>query len=271
MSECWDPDSGVPQGGVLSPLLANFYLAPFDRTMVAAGYQLVRYVDDLVVLTKSREEAELAYALCRDTLAGLGLTIHAIDIKDGKGRVKHAIVNPNESFDFLGIRFNKTSLQPCQSKIDDLRNRIKGITDGRDCTATLLDVVGRLNRLLRGWIAAHSFCNIARTLIDEIDNAAGVGVSRWMSFKRITPKNCFLTRAHLCSLGLLSVSTIRINPISDDLRESSARRWCNLGRRYPTARPERRCGAARCCLIDHLLDALIPRHPVQPIGSVGGR
>lgn len=51
LSECWDVDRGVPQGGVLSPLLANFYLGDFGRSMTQDGFKMVRYVDDLVVLT----------------------------------------------------------------------------------------------------------------------------------------------------------------------------------------------------------------------------
>lgn len=57
-------DSGIPQGGILSPLLANFYLFPFDRQMTDAGHQLVRFADDFVVMCSTRESAEQAYTLC---------------------------------------------------------------------------------------------------------------------------------------------------------------------------------------------------------------
>jgi len=46
LSELWNPNAGVPQGGVLSPILANFYLSPFDEMLTSKGFKLVRYVDD---------------------------------------------------------------------------------------------------------------------------------------------------------------------------------------------------------------------------------
>lgn len=53
----WEPEAGTPQGAVISPLLANLYLDPLDHVMAAAGWQMVRYADDAVVLCQSREEA----------------------------------------------------------------------------------------------------------------------------------------------------------------------------------------------------------------------
>ena len=65
--------TGTPQGGVMSPLLANVYLHRLDREWEAKGEGvLVRYADDLVVLCRSREEAEQALALLRDLLGELG-------------------------------------------------------------------------------------------------------------------------------------------------------------------------------------------------------
>jgi RNA-directed DNA polymerase len=61
-------DSGIPQGGVLSPMLSNFYLSEFDLAMEEAHFNLVRYADDFVVMCKSKDEASQAYALCLDQL-----------------------------------------------------------------------------------------------------------------------------------------------------------------------------------------------------------
>jgi len=61
-------DSGIPQGGVLSPMLANFYLYPFDKAMMDAGFNLVRYADDFVVMCKTQQEAEAAYTLSKHIL-----------------------------------------------------------------------------------------------------------------------------------------------------------------------------------------------------------
>ena len=74
--ERWTPTGGTPQGGVLSPLLANIYLDPLDRLMAERGYRMVRYADDFVILTDSREEADAALALVRAWVAENGLTLH---------------------------------------------------------------------------------------------------------------------------------------------------------------------------------------------------
>ena len=77
--------TGTPQGGVVSPLLANVYLHRLDRAWEAQGRGvLVRYADDLVVLCRSREEAERALALLRDLLGELGL-----ELKVEKTRIVH--------------------------------------------------------------------------------------------------------------------------------------------------------------------------------------
>ncbi len=73
---------GAPQGGALSPLLANIYLHPFDLAMTSHGMRLVRFMDDLVIMCASREEAERALELTRRQLATLRLTLN-----DNKTRI----------------------------------------------------------------------------------------------------------------------------------------------------------------------------------------
>ncbi len=88
---------GTPQGGPLSPLLANVYLHRFDETMVQAGYGLVRYADDFVVFARTKSEAEVALQLAREVLEGeLGLRLHP---------EKTRVVSVNEGFEFLGFHY----------------------------------------------------------------------------------------------------------------------------------------------------------------------
>ncbi len=54
----WTPEQGTPQGAVISPLLANLYLHPVDVAMAAAGFRMVRYADDFVMLCRSEAEAQ---------------------------------------------------------------------------------------------------------------------------------------------------------------------------------------------------------------------
>jgi RNA-directed DNA polymerase len=95
------PNLGLPQGSVISPMLANLCLDVLDDRLLAEGIQLVRYADDFVILTKSRKAAERAYALTEETLAGLRLRLN-----QGKTRVCRF----SEGFRFLGVIFLKDLL-----------------------------------------------------------------------------------------------------------------------------------------------------------------
>ena len=97
--ERWTPTGGTPQGGVLSPLLANIYLDPLDRLMAERGYRMVRYADDFVILTGSREEADAALVLVRSWVTENGLALHPEKTRVGDCR------QPGEGFEFLGYRF----------------------------------------------------------------------------------------------------------------------------------------------------------------------
>lgn len=156
---------GTPQGSPLSPLLANIYLHRLDEAMEAAGFGLVRYADDFVVLTKSRERAEEALALASRVLESLALRLHP-----GKTRLT-AI---EEGFEFLGYRYfrdRKGVLQKVVSRKSVLRFReaIRKRTRRRAgqkhrkasrCTVTrlkanqhLMRTIAEVNRYLRGWLA----------------------------------------------------------------------------------------------------------------------
>ena len=73
----WQPsEQGTPQGAVISPLLANIYLDPLDWEMAAAGFEMVRYADDFVVLCRSEEQARQALEKIGDFAKANGLTLH---------------------------------------------------------------------------------------------------------------------------------------------------------------------------------------------------
>src|SRR5712691_2293361 len=90
--------AGTPQGGVVSPLLANVYLHRLDRQWQTRGCGvLVRYADDLVVLCQSKREAERVLVALGAVLAGLGL-----ELKQAKTRIVH-LREGGEGLDFLGF------------------------------------------------------------------------------------------------------------------------------------------------------------------------
>src|SRR3954465_6448960 len=96
----WHPTTtGVPQGGVASPLWSNIFLTPFDRAMTEAGYRLTRWADDFVVVCKTRQEAEAALALAdRFLRETLGISLHP---------EKTRIVHVDHGFEFLGYKVKR--------------------------------------------------------------------------------------------------------------------------------------------------------------------
>lgn len=151
----WQPtECGTPQGGVISPLLANLYLNPLDQQMAAAGWEMVRYADDFVILCRSEAEAQAALAEVRQWVSEAGLTLHPD---------KTRVVNASEpgGFDFLGYHFERGQRWPRTKSLKQLRARVSeqtGRTDGRSFAA----IVSGVNRTLRGWYGyfQHSQANV---------------------------------------------------------------------------------------------------------------
>jgi RNA-directed DNA polymerase len=143
----WEPEAGVPQGAVLSPLLSNIYLNPLDHQMAGRGYQMVRYADDFVILCRSQSEAEQALAEVRQWCDAEGLTLHP---------TKTRIVDVRaEGFDFLGYRFQTTqrgrlARWPRKKSEQKLKGTIRAKakrTNGHG----LQEIIADVNRTLRGW------------------------------------------------------------------------------------------------------------------------
>lgn len=157
--ERWTPTGGTPQGAVISPLLANIYLAPLDAQMAADGYRMVRYADDFVVLCRSQEEAEAALASIQEWVAQNGLRLHPD---------KTHVVDCRRSaqgFEFLGYRFargkryvRKKSLTRLKGKIREKTRRTRG--------QSLARIIDDLNPMLRGWFGyfKHASPNTFRKL-----------------------------------------------------------------------------------------------------------
>jgi group II intron reverse transcriptase/maturase len=96
----WQPTlTGVPQGGVASPLWSNIFLTPFDRRMAEEGFRLTRWADDFVVLCKTREEAQRALTMAERFLREeLGVQLHP---------QKTRIVHISQGFEFLGYKVKR--------------------------------------------------------------------------------------------------------------------------------------------------------------------
>jgi RNA-directed DNA polymerase len=140
----WTPEKGTPQGAVISPLLSNIYLHAVDKAMKMAGYEMVRYADDFVILCKSRREAESALALVTELIRSRGLSLHAekTSVVDTRQR--------GQGFDFLGYHFENGTRWPRKKSLKKFKDTIRKKTrrsNGRSLKAIIEDV----NKTTQGW------------------------------------------------------------------------------------------------------------------------
>lgn len=167
-----EPMEGTPQGGVVSPLLANIYLNPLDWLLQEAGVEMVRYADDLVVLCESRAEAEAALERIQAWMTQAGLTLHP-----EKTRIVDMSVAGGH-FDFLGYRFwrskrGKLSRQVRPKSLQKLRARLRPLTK-RNNGKSMAAVVAGINPILRGWYgyfkhaSAHALNEVDKWLRDRL-------------------------------------------------------------------------------------------------------
>jgi len=138
----WVPQTGAPQGAIISPLLSNLYLNDLDHVMAGQGYQMTRYADDLVIQCRTREEAESALALVSDWVTERGLLLHPT-----KTKIVHV---DEEGFEFLGYRFIKHRRFPRPKSLAKLKDTIRSKTK-RNNGQSLQAIIADLNRTLRGW------------------------------------------------------------------------------------------------------------------------
>jgi group II intron reverse transcriptase/maturase len=152
--------AGTPQGGVISPLLANIYLNKLDRIWAARCSQLgilVRYADDLVAMCRTASAAREALRRIGLVMNRLGLTLHPVktrlvDLRRGK-----------ESFVFLGCTIRKKrSIQrnprwhfmqrwPSPKATKKLRDRVRELTSKRQSGKDVKQIIAELTPVLRGW------------------------------------------------------------------------------------------------------------------------
>jgi RNA-directed DNA polymerase len=145
----WTPEAGTPQGAVISPLLANIYLNPLDHVAAEAGFAMVRYADDFVILCKTREDAERALEMVRQWVGENGLTLHP-----AKTRL---VDTRSEAFEFLGYRFRGDLRVPRSKSRAKFKAAVREKTR-RTNGHSLRFIVASLTPTLRGWFAYYRHC-----------------------------------------------------------------------------------------------------------------
>lgn len=164
---------GTPQGGVISPLLANIVLNKLDWALEKAGYRFVRYADDFVVVCKTRAQADAALELVAKVMTDLELSLSPEKTK---------IASYGKGYDFLGFRLSSRSRTMRTKSEEKFKDKIREIT--RRCNNLDADVILKLNRVIRG--TANYFATEFSTcvkLFQKLDRWIRMRV-RCMKFKR---------------------------------------------------------------------------------------
>jgi RNA-directed DNA polymerase len=205
---------GTPQGGVISPLLANLYMNRFLKfwRLTEQGHKLkadvIAYADDFVIL--SRGYAEEARAWAREVMARLGLSLN-----ETKTCVRNA---HKERFDFLGYSFGPhysprtgrryLGASPSKKSVARLKPRISAILQ-RGNKDPWPDVCVKLNRLLKGWSGYFDY-GTCTPAYRAIDNHVMKRVQRFLVNRHRVPSRGtarYSRETVFCALGLLSLRT----------------------------------------------------------------
>jgi RNA-directed DNA polymerase len=150
---------GTPQGGPLSPLLANILLDDLDKELERRGYRFARYADDLLILVKSPRTGERVKASVTRYLTR--------ELKLAVNEQKSRVVKTNDC-EFLGFTFRGTKLRWSDQAFADFKHTVRKLT-GRSWGVSMAYRLDRLTRYVRGWMNYFGISDYYRP-IPEIDS-----------------------------------------------------------------------------------------------------
>lgn len=187
---------GTPQGGVISPLLANIVLHQLDQRLEETGYRFVRYADDFVVVCKDRRQAEAALTVVEQLMTELGLSLSPEKTK---------IASFGKGYEFLGFTLSSKSRTMRPKSLEKFKTKIREIT--RRCHNLDARVIEKLNQVIRGTAIyfATKFSTCVK-LYQKLDKWIRMRV-RSMKFKRkLKFDNCRMKQRYFDKkLGLLTL------------------------------------------------------------------
>jgi group II intron reverse transcriptase/maturase len=189
---------GTPQGGVISPLLANIILDHLDWFLENEGFKFVRYADDFVIMCETETEAKKALELVQNFLSEMKL-----ETSPEKTKISHY----SKGFDFLGFTIKNRSIQMRIKAREKFKNKIREITTRSHNLDK--EVIGKLNRVIRGTV------NYFGTKFSTM-NSTFFKLDRWirkrircMKHKRIwLTDNWRCTIKHIEKMGLLNCQSL---------------------------------------------------------------
>ena len=143
IGERWqESEEGSPQGGVISPLISNVYLDDFDQYMKGRGHRIVRFADDILILTHSKSAAHNALKVARDYLEGELL----LSVNEQKSHIVHS----SKGVNYLGVTIHTSYTRIKREKVHEFKDKVKRITR-RNSPVNLKKVIADLNPVVRGF------------------------------------------------------------------------------------------------------------------------
>lgn len=147
---------GSPQGGVISPLIANVYLDEFDQEMKRRNHRIVRYADDILILCCSQSAAEHARQVATQLLEG--------DLRLKVNERKTHLAHSDDGVKFLGVEISTRYTRIQEKKLASLKARVKQRTK-RNRGSQLSRIISELNAVLRGFDYYFRIANSSRTYV----------------------------------------------------------------------------------------------------------
>jgi hypothetical protein len=204
--------SGIAQGPPLSPLMANLYLLNLDKKLATKKkIKHVRYVDDLLIFCKSREEATRQYNFIKKYLKKIYLDIHELGPIDSKTKIDKF---DSGNVDVLGVVFKnnqflikKDKLSKFEAEVVAPLQRISNLPEAEGAFNQVLRLVAITNDKIIGWGGSYSFCNVNRTFA-KIDEKIENNFNKLCDKVKITKsqKEIILKR-------IKKLSAVKFNPI----------------------------------------------------------
>ena len=156
-------EEGSPQGGPLSPLLANIYLNEFDHEYEGRGVPVVRYADDIVLLCKSKRAAERLLESSTRYLEG------KLKLKVNRDKSHIAKVNATKKFKFLGFAFGKGKdglfIRAHQKSMQKAKDKLRALTR-RNQAKNVRQVMAEVKRYMQGWLNYYAIASMKNTLAE---------------------------------------------------------------------------------------------------------
>lgn len=204
--------TGTPQGGVISPLLANVYLHRLDREATEQGFRFVRYADDFVVLANRRWKVRHAEQVIRKLLADIGLQVN-----ETKSGVRHL---NREQVEFMGFSFHHGRfLRPRDRAVTSFKDQIRYLTR-RKRGLSLKAVIEDVTPVVRGWGNYFVQGHVAE-LFETLDEWVRMRLRSYVTKRRAKSPaiNARYPTALLMKMGLVSLVALRKSHLSPAMGE----------------------------------------------------